>query len=574
MPTPLDPELVAQIRESLHAGRGVRLFGDEPPVAKLDVLTPMTAEGEAFLDGKLEKIAELLERGFVVNIDNDGAILAGTPDNRSRYISTMETEIDAMDRLMVKTALEQGATVAIEADGSLVINAAAAPTTVPAATAAAQFAEFERMADSGQIGTELAAGRDFNFDAAAVAAPVTAAPVAAAAIEDPFDTAAELVVEAEGLQMGLDAARELALPEYINDRQEAEVQRMAAERQLAMTNAERDVAQRQAAAAQATVVSSTLEAASYRVQAAQMREQGKASQAAAVEGDAENLDAIATANVQIAQAAQLEFEKADSRVAAETAELDRLTVASQEVNAEAYAFEEVLNEQQAQVANAREAAKELAEAERLEAALPDMEARGVEGLDRIRTAIAEHRAKAENFVEQGKLRETTGIVVTEHDKTDPEVAEPTVDPEVPAPILTDPDDSVTDDPAPDEGSPVPTEPTVSESDDPSSPASSSHEPDIIDFGEESSAPSEPSGVTEPSEPYPDPIYPTMADPSQNDPDIIDMDDDRPWTPLEGSADDTVVLDIPEPDSFNDAPQFEQRLDDINELSQDLDELTD
>lgn len=565
MPTPLDPELVAQIRESLHAGRGVRLFGDEPPVAKLDVLTPMTAEGEAFLDGKLEKVAELLERGFIVNIDSDGSILARTPDNGSRYLSTQESEIDAMDRIMVRTALERGATVAIEADGSLVINAAATPTTVPAATAAAQFAEFERLADSGAIGTELTAGRDFNFDAAAVTAPVAPAP-----LEDPFDTAAEVAAEADSLQMGVDVARDLSRPEFVARKEQAEADRAEAERQLARTTAERDVAERQAAAARAEAISVTETAAAKRAEAIEAAEKGDVAEAAAANADADNVEAIALVHSRSAESAQREFDDADQRVTAETEELDRLTVASQEVNNEFSRLETVLDAQESQVFYAREAAKELAEVERLEAALPDMEARGVAGLDRVRAAIAEHRATAETYVEKGNLGATTGIVVTDHDATDPEVAEPTVDPAVPDVILTDPDvtdpdvtdPDVTD---PDDNSPVSSEPNEGDPDRPGGPASSADEPDIIDFGE--STPS-----SEPIAPYPDPIYPTMADPAHNDPDIIDMDDDRPWTPLEVEPDDTVVLDIAEQD--NAAPQFEERLDDINELSQDLDELTD
>ena len=520
MPTPLDPELVDQIRESLYTGRGVRLFGDEPPVAKLDVLTPMTAEGEAFFSGKLDKVAELLDRGFIVNIDSDGSILARTPDNGSRYLSTQESEIDAMDRIMVKSALEQGATVAIEADGSLVIDAATTPKSVPPATAAAQFAEFERMADSGHIGSELAAGRDFQFEA-------TAVPVSPAPLEDPFDSAAEVVAEADSLQLGVDVARAIAVPEYVTDKQEAEAQRMAAERQLAMTTAERDVSQRQAAAAQAEAISNTQFAAERRAKATTLREAGKVAEADAAEADAGNFDAIATVHVQTALTAQHEFDVADGRVAGEMAEVDRSTVASHEVNAEMSRFEKVFGEQEDQVLFARMAADELGEAERLEAALPDMETRGVAGLDRVRAAIAEHRATAESYVEKGNLRAATDIIGADQDATDPDVIDPdvidldvidpTVDPAVPEPILTDPDDIDPEDTDPDDTDTDATEPDDTESDD-------------------------------------------TAD------DATEVDDTV-------TPDDTVVLEIPESDSFSDAPQFEERVDDINEMNEDLNGLT-
>ncbi len=429
MATPLDPELVAQIRESLFAGRGVRLVADSPPVAKLDVLTPMTVEGEAFFEGKLEKIAELLDRGFVVNIDSDGSILAQTPDSRSRYISTQESDIDVMDRIMVKTALEQGASVGFEADGSLVINAAVTPTTVPAATAAAQFAEFERIADSGQIGVELAAGRDFEFEAAAVP---TTTPVPAP-LDDPFDTAAELQAEADSLQLGADAARAVMLPEYVAEKSEAESQRTFAERQLAMTAAEVASADQQASTAQAQALDFREKAQDQRGEAISFRAQGQEREALEAEANADNLLSVATMHDRTAEEATQAGRSAKVRLGEETEALADATAGSEAVNDKYRAQDGVYGEQTDEAMDARSAAAELAEAERLEQALPDLEARGVAGLERVRAAIVEHRAAAETFIEQGNLRATTGIVVTGGD------ADVVVDPDDPDLDVSGPD---------------------------------------------------------------------------------------------------------------------------------------
>ena len=64
-------------------------------------------------------------------------------------------------------------------------------------------------------------------------------------------------------------------------------------------------------------------------------------------------------------------------------------------------LEDVFDAQEDQAKEYRRAAAELTEAERLEAALPDLEARGVPGVDRIRTAAAEHRRLAAEAAERG-----------------------------------------------------------------------------------------------------------------------------------------------------------------------------
>ena len=414
MPTPLDPELVDQIRASLYSGRGVRLSGNDAPTTMLEPSTELTAEGDAFLTGKLDKIAELLDRGFVVNIDSQGAILAATPDHRSRYISTQETEIDVMDRLMIKQALEQGSKVSFEPDGSLVIDAVPDGAAPSAEVAAARFAEFERLADSGQINGALADGLEYQFDESVV--PMTVVQNAAP-LDDPFDTAAELEAEAAALQLGVDAARDLSLPEFSANKLAAENERMAAERRLAMTTTERDSAERQAAAASAEAMEMAEAAANKRAEAADARAGGEIAAAAAIDADAANFEAMAALHAGAADNAREVLDAAEGRLAEETAAVDRLTVASDEVNQEASRLETVLDEQEGQVFYAEKAAAELAEAERLEAALPDLQARGVEGTERIEAAIAEHRAQAEALVQKGHLRDTTGITVTGDDIT-------------------------------------------------------------------------------------------------------------------------------------------------------------
>jgi len=414
MPTPLDPELVDQIRTSLYSGRGVRLSGNDAPTTMLEPSTEMTAEGDAFLTGKLDKIAELLDRGFVVNIDSQGAILATTPDRRSRYISTQETDIDVMDRLMVKQALEQGSKVSFEADGSLVIDAVPDGAVPTAEVAAARFVEFERLADSGQINTELAEGRDFQFDESLV--PVTE-PQVDAPLEDPFDTAAELEAEAAGLQMGLEAARDLSLDAYATDKGAAEAERLAAERQVASITAEKGEAERQIATARTDLEQYNAKQAELLAEVARANDVGDVGAATHASGQYESYSAIMTVREQSIESAQAALADVEDRLAAATAEATAAQARSVGVGEEQHADMAVLEAQEAEAGFARSAAAELAEAERLEAALPDLEARGVEGTELVRAAIAEHREQAEAFVQQAHLRETTGVVVAGDDIT-------------------------------------------------------------------------------------------------------------------------------------------------------------
>jgi len=564
MATPLDPELVDQIRESLYAGRGVRLVGDEPPVAKLDTLTPMTADGEAFLNAKLEKVAELLDRGFIVNIDSDGSILAQTPDHRSRYISTQEAEIDVMDRLMVKAALEQGATVAFEADGSLAITAAATPTLPNAAHAAAQFAEFERIADAGDINAEIAAGRDFTFDASAVPDPAPA-PV----VEDPFDTAAELEAEADALQLGIDAARDLSLPEYVAGKEAAELERLDAEGRLAMARAQHDTALQQASASNAAAFE-VRESASYqRALAQELRDAGDEAQADAHDADAINLEAVALVHANVAAAATATADAADERITAETEAVDSSTAASVAVNTQHSGRERVFGEQEDQVSNARAAAAELAEAERLEAALPDLEARGVEGLERVRSAIAEHRAAAEALVEQGNLRATTGIVL--EGSTDPDV----IDPDVVDPIdfeLGIFDRNLV------EQEPVEQEPVdqgFSVGDDGAD--FNMADPDLIRPPQVTLDPLEPR-PTDPLGATPDPIEPDEIEPDEFEPAPIGPEAFEIKDPMQFDASAEVPLDLDDAgaDGSMSAPvdDFASDIADIAEMEDDLDGLAD
>ena len=444
MPTPLDPELIDQIRASLYEGRGVRLFGDDAPTTMLEPSTEMTAEGDAFLTGKLDKIAELLDRGFVVNIDSQGAILATTPDRRSRYISTQETDIDVMDRLMIKQALEQGSKVSFEPDGSLVIDAVADAAVPTAEVAAARFAEFERLADSGQINSELADGRDFQFDETVV--PM-APPDSSSALEDPFDTAAELEAEAAALQVGLEAARDLSLEEYATDKGAAEAERLAVERTVTSITAEKGEAERQIASARADLEQYAAKQAALLTEVARANDVGDVGAAVHASGEYESYSAIMTVREQSIESAQTALAEVEARLAGATSQAVAATQRSTAIGEEQQAMQSVLEGQEAEARLARSAAAELSEAERLEAALPDLEARGVEGTERIRDAIAEHRATAEALVQQARLRETTGIVV--EGQGDPEQG----DPEQGDPDQSDPDQSDPDQSDPDQSDP-------------------------------------------------------------------------------------------------------------------------
>ncbi|MDO8362249.1 MAG: hypothetical protein Q7V88_05085, partial [Actinomycetota bacterium] len=215
-------------------------------------------------------------------------------------------------------------------------------------------------------------------------------------------------------------------------------------------------------------------------------------------------------------------------------------------------LEHVFEEQEDQVSSARQAAAELAEAERLEAALPDLEARGVEGLDRVRAAIAGHRATAEALVEHGNLRATTGIVV--EGSADARVVDPdVVDPNVVDPDVVDPDVDLNM-----------IDPDVID-------------PDVIDPQSQYPQPADP-GSTDPDDLTPDLIDPSQSEPDRFEPksvgpEVIEMDE-----PSRFDAPAEVPLDLDDAgaDGAMNAPMDDFAADvvEIAELEADLDGLAD
>lgn len=113
--------------------------------------------------------------------------------------------------------------------------------------------------------------------------------------------------------------------------------------------------------------------------------------------------AIAAAKLRIAEH---RLEHAEKAMWQQRAEVDRWTPVDDEVirhvdrEIERQRLEDEFDVQEVKAIDYRNAAGELAEAERLEAALPDLEARQVAGVERVRAAAAEHRRLATEAVDR------------------------------------------------------------------------------------------------------------------------------------------------------------------------------
>lgn len=226
-------------------------------------------------------------------------------------------------------------------------------------------------------------------------------------MDDPFDTAAELAAEASMMEQRAAAAREEMLDTKGQQYLDGARQHSSLHRAEAAAEAEAKVAGEQAALHRSWTASFLDEATELDRKAAEADAAGNITDAAEFREDAQRAMHRAEESAAWAADDAAAQQAALARKADVDRQLDDLGTSSaghfDQMDAEELRFDQM--EDAALVM--RTAAAQLAEAERLDAAAADLEARGVAGADRVRDAAAQARADAADTVGQAQQLDPT-----------------------------------------------------------------------------------------------------------------------------------------------------------------------
>ena len=243
-------------------------------------------------------------------------------------------------------------------------------------------------------------------------------------MDDPFDTAAELAEEASTMERRAAAAREEMLDERGQEYLEGARQHSSLQRAGAAAEAEAKVAGEQAALHRGWTTSfldeanefdrkaAEADAAGNITDAAEFREEAQRAMHRAQESSDWVADDVAAQQAALARKADVERHLDDLRTAGE-GHYERRD-----------ADEQRADDMEDAALVMHTAAAQLAEAERLDAAAADLEARGVAGADRVRDAAAQARADAADTVHQAQqLDPTHSFGTAANDGIDPDLIE-------------------------------------------------------------------------------------------------------------------------------------------------------
>ena len=397
-----------QMRDALRAGKSVTLAYDGKVYVSPTAGPAMTPAHEQFIESKLGHVVELARSGYGVSVRPDGTISADRADHLSKVLYDPDLELSEQQRLLIQRGVSEGGQVRVHSDGRVeYFLAKDASRPDPAQVARLQQA-VDAEISSGRLLEALRAGETLSANPDGSLDYVRTAP-GPDPIEFPEDggavatlRSADLDAEALALELGVGAARldaageyEAASTEAVTRRDDAARRHKAAE--AGQAEAERQVTEKHAVA--------------ERIRAEQTRVAADAEQARSA-GDLRRAEELSERLVRLRieeRAAAAEVSGAEAAAAAGKAEVARQVEAeARHEDAARSAFgrqqrvEDVFDQQEDQARVYRQAATELGEAERLDAAYADLEARGVAGAERVQQAAGEHRARAESLRRQAE----------------------------------------------------------------------------------------------------------------------------------------------------------------------------
>ena len=392
-----------QMRDALRAGKHVTLASDGKVYVSNEAKTPMTSDQEAFIESKLGHVIEMAREGYGVSVHPDGTISADRADHRAKAMYDMDAGFGEQERLLIQRGVQDGALVRLHTDGHVeyFLPKDAKPPSPAEAAKLQAFLDEEiasgRLADAWRNGETLAA----QPDGSVVYQHVADGPAAVEFPEDvgvdtpPPTTADRLEEEAQGLELGAGAARRITLDEYEADAGEATRLRDAAARQKATAEAAAKVADAQFDEKQTVAARIAAEQVEVAKRAEEYRDAGD------LERAEEMAEKWARLNVEHRIAEQ---EVVAAKSAADASRADVAKHAADEATYEGRVREswtertrneEAQDNQEDQARAYRRAATEMREAERLDAAYTDLEARGVDGAERVKEAADQARRRAE-----------------------------------------------------------------------------------------------------------------------------------------------------------------------------------
>ena len=401
-----------QMRDALRAGKRVVLAPDGHVyvAADADKTTPMTEAQETFIEAKLGQVIEMARQGYGVSVSPDGTIAAERMDHKARVRLDMDKGFNEQERMLIQQAVSDGALVRLHPDGRVEYfqpNDAKPPTGEHARDMERVIAEeisSGRLAKAWQDGETLAVQPDGSivYQRVAEGPPAVEFPEDVRWGHDPLTSADQLEAEAQSLDLGVGAARLGEHQDFQDATAKAAEQRDTAARAKAAADASAAEADRQVAARTAALDGIRAEQARVAAEATQKRDAGDVTGA---EELAERFgQLLADERMAGEQLAAAQAAAGTSRAAATKAAED---LASGEAGVAAAGqrrdqLEDVFDRQEDQARVYRQAAAEMAEAERLDAAYTDLASRNVPDAERVKEAAAQHRAKAEELRTQAE----------------------------------------------------------------------------------------------------------------------------------------------------------------------------
>jgi hypothetical protein len=399
-----------QMRDALRAGKRVTLAYDGKVYVSSDASTPMSEANENFIESKLGHVIELARQGYGVSVAPDGTISADRADHLSKVRYDPDPALSEQQRLLIQRGVTEGAMVRVHSDGRVeyfLAKDAVPPNPEQAVRLQAAIdAEISsgRLLTSMQNGETLSANPDGSLDYRRTAPgpepvqfPEEGGAPAGGTTPNTLGTADELDAEAKSLELGAGAARINATEDYEGAATDAVKLRDAAVRNRKAAEAAAAEADRQVVEKQDVVARIAAEQTQVAARAEQLRDSGDP---AGAEEQAEKWYRLRAEE----RVAQQEVTAAQEAAKAGRADVDRHTKDEATYEAQVRGsftqrqkLEDVFDEQEDQARVYRQAATEMREAERLEAAYADVRSRGVAGAERVRDAAAQHRAAADQL---------------------------------------------------------------------------------------------------------------------------------------------------------------------------------
>jgi hypothetical protein len=415
-----------QMRDALRAGKRVTLAYDGKVYVSSDATTPMSEANENFIESKLGHVIELARQGYGVSVAPDGTISADRADHLSKVLYDPDPALSEQQRLLIQRGVTEGAMVRVHSDGRVeyfLAKDAVPPNPEQAVRLQAAIdAEISsgRLLTSMQNGETLSANPDGSLDYRRTAPgpepvqfPEEGGAPAGGTTPNTLGTADELDAEAKSLELGAGAARINATEDYEGAATDAVKLRDAAVRNRKAAEAAAAEADRQVVEKQDVVARIAAEQTQVAARADQLRDSGDP---AGAEEQAEKWYRLRAEE----RVAQQEVTAAQEAAKAGRADVDRHTKDEATYEAQVRGsftqrqkLEDVFDEQEDQARVYRQAATEMREAERLEAAYADLRSRGVAGAERVRDAAAQHRAAADQLSAKARAFDAPPAPTTE-----------------------------------------------------------------------------------------------------------------------------------------------------------------